>query len=232
MTAPSGTPTNTIRLPRRNLAHARRQVQVPRLRTTTPRPPQARHPPPPTQPYLPAHPLPAHHCANYALPPARPRCSRHDRISGTNATTARPTSPCRSRSSLRPPLPVPMSAPMACLEFVAAITLSATLPCPCRSIDYTIAGFWDDLALSELLRYTMQGCGVFTSLSGTAPNRILYYEWRGLAWYADRSMDFEIRLHENQQELEVDLRHANRLGTASVPRSACSETAVLHSVLL
>src|SRR5262249_31310730 len=43
---------------------------------------------------------------------------------------------------------------------------------PWTSHDYTIYPYWDDLYLVN------SGFGIFTSVSGTAPNRIFNIEWR------------------------------------------------------
>ena len=46
--------------------------------------------------------------------------------------------------------------------------------------------------------------GIFTSISGTAPNRIFNIEWRA-AYYnsADQTVNFEVRLYEGQTAFDV-----------------------------
>ena len=48
------------------------------------------------------------------------------------------------------------------------------------------------------------GCGIFTSVSGTAPNRIFNIEWRAV-YFADHNQtaNFEVRLYENSAEQAV-----------------------------
>jgi len=64
---------------------------------------------------------------------------------------------------------------------------------------YTIFPFWDDL-------YTQNsGQGIFTSTSGTAPNRIFNIEWRAVhcCGYSGISVNFEVRLYEGQNKFDV-----------------------------
>ncbi|MFD2082197.1 carboxypeptidase regulatory-like domain-containing protein [Actinopolymorpha cephalotaxi] len=54
-----------------------------------------------------------------------------------------------------------------------------------------IYAFWDDLTLDDL-------SGVYTGVSGTAPNRSFVIEWRNANfWLTDLRIDAEIVLHEN-----------------------------------
>ncbi len=66
--------------------------------------------------------------------------------------------------------------------------------------DRAIMGYWGDL------RTDSPGSGIFTSISGTAPNRVFNIEWR--ATYFSGSIpgtaNFEIRLFENQRRWEVN----------------------------
>jgi hypothetical protein len=65
---------------------------------------------------------------------------------------------------------------------------NACLPVPI--FDYTIMAFWDDLTT------TGAGHGIFTSTTGTAPNRIFNIEWRAQSFAAAADENFEIRLYE------------------------------------
>ena len=65
-------------------------------------------------------------------------------------------------------------------------------------------------------------CGVFTSVTGTAPNRIFNIEWRAV-YFADPTgtANFELRLYEGQTSLRRDLRHSGKRqhsATAGVQR--------------
>lgn len=56
--------------------------------------------------------------------------------------------------------------------------------------DYTIFPYWDDLSLVN------SGFGIFTSISGTAPNRIFNIEWRAQYFPGSGTANFELRLYE------------------------------------
>ena len=47
-------------------------------------------------------------------------------------------------------------------------------------------------------------CGIFTSISGTAPNRIFNIEWRTV-YFSDgtRAANYELRLYEGQNRFDV-----------------------------
>src|SRR6266478_2967353 len=68
---------------------------------------------------------------------------------------------------------------------------------PWTTHNYTIFPYWDDL-------YTVNsGFGIFTSVSGTAPNRILNIEWRAQYFPGSGSANFELRLYEGQTRFDV-----------------------------
>src|SRR6476646_6347076 len=63
---------------------------------------------------------------------------------------------------------------------------------PWTTHNYTIFPYWDDLYLVN------SGFGIFTSVSGTAPNRIFNIEWRAQYFPGSGSAGFELRLYEGQ----------------------------------
>ena len=74
---------------------------------------------------------------------------------------------------------------------------SACLPAPPNicPFDYTIFGLWSDYrtdVVGEGCSNFASGCGIFTSVSGTAPNRIFNIEWRAV-YFADHNSDGEFR---------------------------------------
>jgi hypothetical protein len=80
------------------------------------------------------------------------------------------------------------------LQFTASGTDPANYfnqcPLPQDSFDATMCPYWDDL-------YTVNaGYGVFTSVSGSAPNRIFNIEWREQYYPGTGSLNFEVRLYE------------------------------------
>jgi hypothetical protein len=87
---------------------------------------------------------------------------------------------------------------------------SACLPPPDNlcAFDYTIFPLWSDYNLGvvgEGCANFASGCGVFTSVSGSAPNRIFNIEWRGV-YFADHNQtaNFEARLYEGDPNLRFD----------------------------
>jgi hypothetical protein len=77
------------------------------------------------------------------------------------------------------------------------------------SYDYTIFALWHDLrtdvGLSGCSTWT-NGCGIFTSVSGTPPNRIFNIEWHAVE-YANtaNTANFEVRLYENTTPNRFDI---------------------------
>jgi hypothetical protein len=82
--------------------------------------------------------------------------------------------------------------------------VTACLPAPPNigPYDFTIFPVWEDLrtdlGLSGCANFPGGNCGVFTSVSGNAPNRIFNIEWRAV-YFADNAStaNFEARLYEN-----------------------------------
>ncbi len=98
------------------------------------------------------------------------------------------------------------------LDFVVANEngghVTACLPAPPNQgpYDNTIFPIWQDMrteaGLSGCAGFPGGQCGVFTSVSGTAPNRILNIEWRTVLFANNASrQNFEARLYENNQNL-------------------------------
>ena len=92
-----------------------------------------------------------------------------------------------------------MGASISCVSTSQAATWQ--LVCRLRDnqcpFDYTIFA-WSDFhtgVVGEGCSNFASGCGVFTSVSGTAPNRIFNIEWRAV-YFADHTQtaNFEIRL--------------------------------------
>ena len=88
--------------------------------------------------------------------------------------------------------------------------MAACLPPPPNvcPFDYTIFA-WSDFntgVVGEGCSNFASGCGIFTSVSGTAPNRIFNIEWRTV-YFADHNQtaNFEIRLYENDLNKRFDI---------------------------
>jgi len=86
---------------------------------------------------------------------------------------------------------------------------------PWTTHNYTIFPYWDDLYLVN------SGFGIFTSVSGTAPNRIFNIEWRAQYFPGSGSAGFELRLYEGQSRFDViygTVSNGNTSATAGVQR--------------
>ena len=95
-----------------------------------------------------------------------------------------------------------------------SVFTNSCLPDP-NSRTYMVYPYWDDL-------YTLNsGFGIFTSVSGTAPNRIFNIEWRAQYYPGTGTADFEVRLYEGQPRFDViygTLTNGNSSATAGVQR--------------
>jgi hypothetical protein len=61
----------------------------------------------------------------------------------------------------------------------------------------TICAHWDDLMTNGT------GGGIFTSVSGSAPNRIFNIEWRAVYFGTTTQLGFEVRLYEGQGRFDM-----------------------------
>jgi hypothetical protein len=75
--------------------------------------------------------------------------------------------------------------------------------------DYTIFPMWEDMrtdAQAGCASFPGGTCGVFTSVSGTAPNRIFNIEWRSVYFATPTATaNFEVRLYENDPNKRFDV---------------------------
>jgi hypothetical protein len=87
---------------------------------------------------------------------------------------------------------------------------------PWTTHNYTILPYWDDL-------YTLNaGFGIFTSVTGTAPNRTFNIEWRAQYYPGSGTANFELRLYEGQTRFDViygSLTNGNTSASAGVQKS-------------
>src|SRR5439155_17018890 len=70
-------------------------------------------------------------------------------------------------------------------------------PLPNVNLDEAILPYQDDLhpdAQPDCSVFA-SGCGVFTSVSGTAPNRVFNIEWRTAYFGASGTANFKVRLY-------------------------------------
>jgi len=63
---------------------------------------------------------------------------------------------------------------------------------------YVLAPYWGDQCTGACGSITCNGCGIFTTVTGTAPNRIFYVEWRTQYFNQNTALlDYEVALYEN-----------------------------------
>ena len=93
------------------------------------------------------------------------------------------------------------------LQFLSSTSAYINSCLPNVSFNYAILPLWDDL------RTDGSGSGIFTSISGSAPNRVFNIEWRATYFTSHASANFEVRLYESPPR--VDLIYGNLNGTGS-----------------
>jgi PKD repeat protein/subtilisin family serine protease len=93
------------------------------------------------------------------------------------------------------------------LQFLSSSTAFNNSCLPNGNFNYAILPLWDDL------RTDGSGGGIFTSISGSAPNRIFNIEWRSTYYSGGAAANFEVRLYESQPR--VELIYGNLNGTGS-----------------
>jgi len=97
---------------------------------------------------------------------------------------------------------------------------------PWAAHDYTVLPYWDDQrtdANPGCSTFPGGTCGIFTSVTGTAPNRIFNIEWRTV-YFADASQtaNHELRLYEGQTRFDViygNVAMGNSSATAGVQQN-------------
>jgi hypothetical protein len=100
-------------------------------------------------------------------------------------------------------------------QFVTTDATFTNICLPWATHNYSIYPYWDDLYLVN------SGFGIFTSISGTAPNRIFNIEWRAQYFPGSGSAGFELRLYEGQTRFDViygTLTNGNTSATAGVQK--------------
>jgi len=100
-------------------------------------------------------------------------------------------------------------------QFTTMDTTFTNTCLPWTTHNYSIFPYWDDLYLVN------SGFGIFTSISGTAPNRIFNIEWRAQYFPGSGNAGFELRLYEGQTRFDViygTVDNGNTSATAGVQK--------------
>jgi hypothetical protein len=96
------------------------------------------------------------------------------------------------------------------LQFTSNNTaFSNVCPFPIASMNNLVAPHWDDL------RTDNSGGGIFTSTSGSAPNRIFNIEWRAIYFGTSTTLNFEIRLYETTGQIDFVYGTLNGTGSSA-----------------
>jgi hypothetical protein len=102
------------------------------------------------------------------------------------------------------------------LDFVTANEpggyITACLPAPPNvgPYDFTVFSVWEDqrtdFGLTGCASFPGGNCGIFTSVSGSAPNRIFNIEWRTVLFNDNNAtQNHEVRLYENDPNLKFEV---------------------------
>ena len=112
-------------------------------------------------------------------------------------------------------------------QFTTMATDFTNICLPWLTHNYTVFPYWDDQRTDNLgwvgcTTYPGGTCGVFTSVSGTAPNRVFNIEWRAV-YFANTAQqaNHELRLYEGQLRFDViygPVTNGNTSATAGVQR--------------
>lgn len=95
------------------------------------------------------------------------------------------------------------------LQFVSNNAAFENACLPTSALDFAILGHWDDL------RTDTAGSGIFTSVSGSAPDRIFNIEWRTTYLSGAGNANFEIRLYEGQTRFDIIYGTVDQAGTSA-----------------
>ena len=111
-------------------------------------------------------------------------------------------------------------------QFVGPISQFGNTCLPWTSHSYLMFPYWDDLRTDAGSWTCTPGpCGIFTSVSGSAPNRIFNIEWRTVYYNAGSgsgNANFELRLYEGQSRFDViygNVTNTNSSATAGVQKN-------------
>ena len=83
------------------------------------------------------------------------------------------------------------------LQFLSSNAAYENTCLPYSGFNYAIVPFWDDL------RTDRTDGGIFTSISGVAPDRIFNIEWRAVYFANNAPVNFEVRLYENRPRVDI-----------------------------
>jgi hypothetical protein len=93
------------------------------------------------------------------------------------------------------------------IQFSSTSTAFTNVCLPANTVNDAILAFWDDLRTDQqgaCPSYGGTGCGIFTSVSGTAPFRVFNVEWRTVYFNNTSQLaNFEVRMYESVDHFEI-----------------------------
>jgi hypothetical protein len=95
------------------------------------------------------------------------------------------------------------------LQFTSTGTAFTNACLPDPTLNNVIAPHWDDLLL------TGASDGIYTSTSGSAPNRIFNIEWRGSYFSGGGTVDLEARLYETSGRIDFIYGTVDQSGSSA-----------------
>ena len=102
-------------------------------------------------------------------------------------------------------------------QFTTTDSAFTSICLPWLAHDYSIFPYWDDLDMDAGGAF-----GIYTSVSGTAPNRIFNIEWRAQYFPNTGTANHELRLYEGQTRFDViygTVSNGNTSATAGVQKN-------------
>src|SRR5579885_729802 len=93
------------------------------------------------------------------------------------------------------------------LQFVSNTSLFTNACLPSASYNFAVFPHWDDLRTdtgSGCSAYPGGTCGIYTTVEGSAPNRVFDIEWRAVFFSPNSNRaNFEVRLFESDNHFEI-----------------------------
>jgi len=105
---------------------------------------------------------------------------------------------------------------------------NACLPSATMGANASIMPFWDDQITTDLAPAT--GRGIFTSVTGSAPNRVFNVEWRNRQYNNSNVLNYEVRIYEGQTYFDFIYGTMSVASSATVGVEKTSTPAVFTSV--
>src|SRR5439155_555732 len=99
------------------------------------------------------------------------------------------------------------------LQFISTSSTGSNACLPTATFNNAIMPFWDDLDTRADPNCPGGGCGIYTSTTGSTPNRIFNIDWRAVL--GTSGLDFEVRLYEGQDKFDIIYGTLSNNGTGA-----------------